>query len=100
MAFLLLKLKGSIKKQTGKQQKKCHFIKNVYLCGGGIFKLKTLHLHILCICMIHVSEGEPVMAHVWRAEDNWRGSCLFSPCAFSETKHGLTGLVMSKDPHC
>lgn len=58
---------------------------------GGIFKLKTLHLHILCICMIQVSEGEPVMAHVWRLS-------LFSPFAFSETKHGSTGLVVSKDP--
>lgn len=47
--------------------------------------------------MTYVSEGEPVMAHVWRVEDDWQGSCLFSPCAFSETKHGLTGLVMSKD---
>lgn len=49
---------------------------------GDIFKLKTLHLHILCICMIHVSEGEPVMARMWKAEDNWRGSCLFTMCIF------------------
>lgn len=55
---------------------------------GGIFKLKTLHLHILCICMIHVSEGEPVMAHVWRLRTTGGGLVSFHHLHFLRLNMG------------